>query len=266
MLLLGLAVIIFMFTLAVFAPRISRQDPYQTSLKEMDVLQPPSSEHLMGTDDLGRDVFSRMVYGARISLSVGFVAVIISLLIGVTLGAVSGFYGGKTDFIIMRLVEIMMCLPTIYFILIVITFLGPGITNVMVVIGLTSWAGLARLVRAEFLTQKERDYVMAAQACGTSNLKIIFKHILPNALAPIFVSATLGVGGAILIESSLSFLGLGVQVPVPSWGSVLTTGSHYIDYAWWLTFFPGLAILITVLSFNLAGEGLRNILDPRLKK
>lgn len=264
MIFFGLTVVIFMLAIAVFAPLISTHDPYQTSLREADILQPPSRMHLMGTDDLGRDVFSRMVYGARISLSVGFVAVVISLLIGVTLGAFSGFYGGKTDFVIMRLVEIMMCLPTIYFILIVITFLGPGIINVMVVIGLTSWAGLTRMVRAEFLTQKQRDYVMAARACGTINIKIIFKHILPNASAPIFVSATLGVGGAILIESSLSFLGLGVQVPVSSWGNILATGRHYIDYAWWLTFFPGAAILVTVLSFNLVGDSLRNILDPRL--
>ncbi|MFH1857234.1 MAG: ABC transporter permease [Candidatus Omnitrophota bacterium] len=264
-LLFGSAVILFMFATAIFAPFIAGHDPYRTSLTEDDMLQPPSLKHFMGTDDLGRDIFSRMVYGARISLSVGFVAVAISLLVGVVLGAISGFYGGKVDFVIMRFVEIMMCLPRIYFILMIITFLGPNITNVMIVIGLTSWAGLARMVRAEFLTQKERDYVLAARACGSSNLKIIFRHILPNASAPIFVSAALGVGGAILIESALSFLGLGVQAPVPSWGNILSVGRHYIDYAWWLTLFPGLAILLTVLSFNLVGERLRDILDPRLK-
>jgi peptide/nickel transport system permease protein len=254
-----------MFTVAIFAPFIATHDPYKTSLKPEDYLRPPSKVHLMGTDDLGRDVFSRMVYGARISLSVGFVAISIALLIGVTLGAISGFYGGKIDIIIMRIVEIMICFPRIYLILMVIVFWGPSIINVMVIIGLTSWAGLARMVRAEFLTQKERDYVMAARACGTSNFKIIFKHILPNAAAPIYVNATLGVGGAILIESALSFLGLGVQIPTPTWGNILNIGRHYIDYAWWLTLFPGLAILFTVLSFNLVGEGLRDILDPRLK-
>ncbi len=261
----GLILIMFMFGVAIFAPLIATYDPYQTSLSEEDILQPPSIQHFMGTDDLGRDLFSRMVYGSRISLRVGFVAVAISLLIGVTLGAIAGFYGGKIDFAIMRLVEIMMCLPRIYFILMIIVFLGPNIIYVMIVIGLTSWAGLTRMVRAEFLTQKERDYVLAAHACNTPNVKIIFKHILPNAAAPIFVSATLGVGGAILIESALSFLGFGVQIPTPSWGNILTVGRHYIDYAWWLTLFPGLAILITVLSFNLVGEGLRDILDPRLK-
>jgi peptide/nickel transport system permease protein len=166
----------------------------------------------------------------------------------------------------MRIVEVMYCFPTFFLIMMVITFLGPSIVHVMVVIGLTSWPGLCRLVRAEFLTLRERDFVFSARVEGVSAPRIIFRHILPNAMAPVYVSATLSVGGAILVESALSFLGLGVQIPDPSWGNILTAGKSYIDYAWWLTFFPGSAILVTVLGFNLVGEGIRDILDPKMSK
>jgi len=262
---MGLAVILIMFLVAVFANFIAPYDPEEINLEPDARLQAPSMNHLLGTDDLGRDVFSRMVYGARISLSVGFVAVFLSLVIGVTVGAIAGYFGGWVDTLIMRIVEIVMCFPRIFLILMLIAFLGPNIIIVMAVIGLTGWTGLARLVRAEFLSLKERDYVQAARALGAGDRRIIFKHILPNALSPVYVSAVLGVGGAILIESSLSFLGLGVQIPTPSWGNILTSGMHYIESAWWLMLFPGLAILITVLSYNLVGETLRDILDPRLK-
>ncbi|MFH1877421.1 MAG: ABC transporter permease [Candidatus Omnitrophota bacterium] len=265
-LILGIVVVIFMGGVALFAPLVATQNPLEMDLSPGGRLQPPSPEHFMGTDNLGRDVFSRMVYGARISLSVGFIAVCISLVIGIFLGGVSGYYGGVVDAFVTRLVEIMYCLPVFFLIMMVITFLGPGIVNVMVVIGLTSWAGLCRLVRAEFLTLRERDFVHSARVQGVSDTRIIFRHILPNAMTPVYVSATLSVGSAILVESALSFLGLGVQIPVPSWGNILTSGKDYIDYAWWLTLFPGLAILITVLSFNLIGEGLRDLLDPKLKK
>ena len=261
----GLAVILIMFLVAVFANFIAPYDPEEIILDPDARLQAPSMKHLLGTDDLGRDVFSRMVYGARISLSVGFVAVFLSLVIGVTVGAIAGYFGGWVDTLLMRIVEIVMCFPRIFLILMLIAFLGPNIIIVMAVIGLTGWTGLARLVRAEFLSLKERDYVQAARALGAGDRRIIFKHILPNALSPVYVSAVLGVGGAILIESSLSFLGLGVQIPTPSWGNILTSGMHYIESAWWLMLFPGLAILITVLSYNLVGETLRDILDPRLK-
>ncbi|MBD3426339.1 MAG: ABC transporter permease subunit [Candidatus Omnitrophica bacterium] len=264
--LFGTVIIILMTASAVLAPFIATHDPLEINLSAETRLQAPSLEHFFGTDSLGRDIFSRMVYGARISLSVGFIAVIISLVIGVILGGISGYYGGRVDQIVMRLVEVMYCFPTFFLIMIVITFLGPSIVNVMVVIGLTSWAGLCRLVRAEFLTLRERDFVYSARVQGVSNRRIIFRHILPNALAPVYVSATLSVGAAILVESALSFLGLGVQIPTPSWGNILTMGKNYIDYAWWLTLFPGLAILITVLSFNLIGEGLRETLDPKLKE
>ena len=262
----GVTIVTIMAIVAILAPVIATYNPLEMDLSSETRLQAPSWEHFFGTDNLGRDVFSRMVYGSRISLSVGFIAVFISLLIGLLLGGLSGYYGGWVDAVIMRLVEVMYCFPTFFLIMMVITFLGPNIINVMVVIGLTSWAGLCRLVRAEFLTLRERDFVSSAKVQGIPDIRIIFRHILPNAMAPVYVSATLSVGGAILVESALSFLGLGVQIPTPSWGNILTSGKNYIDYAWWLTLFPGLAILITVLSFNLIGETLREMLDPRLRE
>ncbi|MFH1836596.1 MAG: ABC transporter permease [Candidatus Omnitrophota bacterium] len=260
----GIIIISVMALMALFAPLIAGQDPLEIDHDAR--LEAPSQEHVFGTDNLGRDIFSRMVYGARVSLSVGFIAVFISLVIGVSLGGLSGYYGGWVDNVIMRLVEIMYCFPTFFLIMMIITFLGPSIVNVMVVIGLTSWAGLCRLVRAEFLTLRERDFVHSAKVQGVSDARIIFRHILPNAMAPVYVSATLSVGGAILVESALSFLGLGVQIPNPSWGNILTVGKNYMDYAWWLTVFPGFAILLTVLSFNLIGEGLRERLDPKFRE
>jgi peptide/nickel transport system permease protein len=225
----------------------------------------PSIEHPIGTDHLGRDVLSRMLYGARISLAVGFVAVGISICIGILVGSIAGYYGGVVDTILMRFVDIMMCFPVFFLVLTVIALLGPNIFNVMVVIGITSWMGTSRLVRAEFLSLKEREFVLAARALGLTDRRIIFRHILPNALAPVIVSASLGVAGAILLEAGLSFLGFGVQPPSPSWGNILTEGRTYIFDAWWLTIFPGFAILITVLAFNLVGEGLRDALDPKLR-
>lgn len=262
----GLVIILVMFSVAVFAPLIATHDPYETDVSPEARLQPPSRAHLFGTDDLGRDIFSRMVYGARISLTVGFIAVFIMLVIGVTLGALAGYYGGRVDAFIMRIVETLLCVPRLYLILIMLVIFGPSIVSVMIVIGLTSWTGLARLVRAEFLSLRERDFVAAAKAMGASDTRIIFRHILPNTMGIIFVTATLSVGSAVLIESGLSFLGLGVQIPTPTWGNILTTGRNYLDYAWWMMLFPGLAILVTVLSFNMVGDGLRNILDPRMKR
>ncbi|MBN1823212.1 MAG: ABC transporter permease [Endomicrobiales bacterium] len=260
----GLTVIAVLFLLALLSQVLSPYGTFEQNLGSR--LNPPSLKHLLGTDDLGRDVFSRMLYGIRISLSVGFVAVGISVLIGTLLGMISGFFGGKIDTVIMRLVDIMLCFPSFFLILIVIAFLEPNIYNVMVVIGLTSWPGLTRLVRAEVLSLKEREFIQAARLLGISNFRIFFIHLLPNVVSPILVAATLGVGDAILTESGLSFLGLGVQPPVPSWGQMLTAGKEYIYVAWWLSLFPGLAILFTVLAFNLLGEGLRDILDPRLLK
>jgi peptide/nickel transport system permease protein len=228
-------------------------------------LMPPDSEHLLGTDDRGRDVLARMVHGSRVSLSVGFVAVSIATFIGICLGAMAGFYGGKVDVLISRAIEVMMCFPSFFLILTVMAYLKPSIYNIMIIIGVTGWPGIARLVRGEFLKQRQLDYVTAAHAVGASNSRIIFYHILPNSLAPVLVSATFGIAGAILTESALSYLGFGVPPPTPSWGEILSQSKHYIDFAWWLTIFPGAAIFLTVTAYNLVGEGLRDAVDPRLK-
>jgi peptide/nickel transport system permease protein len=259
---LGLAIILSLAIVALLAPIISPYEP--TEIDVYNVLSPPSPEHPFGTDDLGRDLLSRMIWGSRVSLKVGFVAVAIAITIGTILGAIAGYYGGKIDAIIMRFVDIMLAFPTFFLILAVIAIVEPSISTIMIIIGITGWMDVARLVRAEFLTLKERDFVLAARAIGASDRRIIFRHILPNALSPVFVAATFGIAGAILIESGLSFLGLGVQPPDPSWGNILTSGKDNITVAWWLSLFPGLAILITVLSYNLVGEGLRDALDPRL--
>ncbi|MDD5131175.1 MAG: ABC transporter permease [bacterium] len=258
----GLVIITILVAVALLAPKIVPYEP--TSQNILERLQKPSIRHWLGTDELGRDVLSRIIYGARISLSVGFIAVGISLFIGVFFGALAGFYGHWIDSLIMRFVDIMFCFPSFFLILMIIAVLGPNIYNVMIIIGITSWPGIARLVRGEILSVKEREYVYAAKAIGASDLRIIFKHILPNALGPVLVTATLGIADAILVESGLSFLGLGVQPPMPSWGNILTSGKDYIESAWWLTLFPGLAILVTILSYNLIGEGLREVIDPKL--
>lgn len=250
--------------LALFAPWIAPYDPSYIDLT--GILQPPSLQHLMGTDDLGRDVFSRMVYGARISLLVGFVAVGIAVSIGVFFGALAGYYGGWVDKLVMRFVDVMLCFPSFFLILAVIAFLQPSIFNIMIVIGFTSWMGVARLVRAEFLKLRKQDFVLAAQTLGVSDNRIIWRYMLPNALTPVWVNVTLGIAAAILVESGLSFLGIGVQPPTASWGNILTDGKANIEIAWWLSLFPGLAILITVLGYNLLGEGLRDELDPRQKR
>lgn len=260
----GLVLVTGMFVVAVAASWLAPYDPEFINLKE--VLMPPSPAHLLGTDILGRDVLSRIIFGARVSLLVGFVAVGIATLIGVLVGCLAGYYQGWVDRILMRLVDMMLCFPVFFLILAVIAFLGPNIWNIMAVIGFTSWMGVARLVRAEFLSLREREFVVAAQSLGASDARIICRHLLPNALTPVMVSATLGVAGAILVESALSFLGLGVQPPTPSWGNILTMGKDNIEIAWWLSVFPGLAILVTVMSYNLLGEGIREAIDPRLKE
>ncbi len=259
---LGAITILLLITVSILAPFLAPHDPSKIDVHH--VLSPPSKKHPLGTDELGRDLLSRIIWGSRVSLKVGFVAVGISILIGIVIGASAGFYGGLIDTILMRFVDIMLAFPTFFLILAVISILEQNIFTIMVVIGITSWMDVARLVRAEFLSLKEKDFVSAARAVGVSDKRLIFKHILPNAISPVFVAATFGVAGAILIESGLSFLGLGVQPPDPSWGNILTAGKDNIEVAWWLSLFPGFAILITVLSYNLVGEGLRDALDPRL--
>ncbi len=260
----GLAVVVLLFIVSFLAPWISPYDAGAIDLQS--ILQPPSAKHLFGTDPLGRDVLSRMIWGAGISLKVGFVATGIAIVIGTLLGAAAGYYGRWVDALIMRFVDIMLCFPTFFLILAVIAFLEPSIWNIMFIIGATGWMGITRLVRADFISLKERDFVQAARAIGASDLRIIFRHLLPNAMASILVAATLGVAGAILTESALSFLGIGVQPPTPSWGNMLTAGKDNIDIAWWLSLYPGLAILVTVLGYNLLGEGIRDALDPRLRR
>jgi peptide/nickel transport system permease protein len=260
----GLLIVLGFFALSALTPTIAPYNP--STIDVNNILAPPSKAHLFGTDDLGRDVFTRMLYGTGISLKVGFVAVGIAVLIGTVLGAISGYYGGIMDVIIMRFVDIMLCFPSFFLILAVIAFMEPSIFNIMAVIGLTSWMGITRLVRAEFLSLRERDFVLAVKAMGASNTRIIFGHILPNAMAPVLVSATLGIAAAVLTESALSFLGIGVQPPTPSWGNMLTQGQNVLGIAWWLSFYPGMAILITVLGYNLLGEGIRDAIDPRLRQ
>ncbi len=258
----GALIVLVMFVLAALAPAVGR-DPGAIDIANR--LQSPSWQYPFGTDDLGRDVLVRILYGARISLLVGFVAVGIATFIGILLGALAGYYGRWIDSLVMRFVDIMLCFPAFFLILAVIAFLQPSIWNIMIIIGLTSWMGVARLVRAEFLSLRERDFVLAARAIGAKDSRIIFRHILPNAISPVLVSATLGVAGAILTESALSFLGIGVQPPTPSWGNMLIAGKQTLGTAWWLSVFPGLAILLTVLGYNLLGEGIRDAMDPRIR-
>jgi peptide/nickel transport system permease protein len=248
-------------SMALLMPPIPHS-PYEIHLVEK--LRPPSHKYLMGTDDLGRDVASRMIHGAGVSLKVGFVAVAIALFIGVLAGAMAGYYGGVIDILTSRLIEIVMCFPFFFLILAVIAFLPPNIFNIMVVIGITRWTSIARYTRGEFMRLKNQEFAEAARALGASNRKIIFRHILPNSLAPVLVSATFGIANAILIEAALSFLGLGIQPPTASWGGILSLAKQFIEVAWWLATFPGLAIFITVTAYNILGEGLRDASDPRI--
>lgn len=264
MLAAGLFIVGSVSVAALLAPFLAPFDPLALDVNA--ILTPPGSAHLLGTDALGRDVLARLLYGGRVSLWVGFVAVGISVAIGLFLGLCSGYFGGLIDEAIMRGVDVMLCFPSFFLILAVIAFLTPSLTNIMAVIGLTSWMGVARLVRAETLALRSRDFVLAARVSGMGAPGILLYHILPNAAAPVLVSATLGVAGAILTESSLSFLGLGVQPPTPSWGNMLMEGKEVLEVAPWLSIFPGLAILFTVLGYNLIGESLRDILDPRLRQ
>lgn len=260
----GFAIILLLVLCAIFAPLIA---PYMYDAQNLpEMLRPPSREHLFGTDDLGRDVFSRVVYGSRISLQVGFIAVGISLIIGTVLGALAGYYGGVVDYCISAVTDIAWAFPMTLLAIAFIAALGPSLVNVMIAVALVSWAGYARLIRGQFLSLRESEFVEAARVLGMSDLRIIFRHILPNSLAPIIVMTTLEVPKAIIVESSLSFLGLGAQPPTPSWGSIMSAGRSYILDAPWIAVFPGLMIMIVVLGFNLFGDALRDTLDPRLRE
>jgi len=242
--------------------------PYGYGRTELKVReQAPSREHWLGTDDVGSDVLCRLIHGSRISLSVGFVAVGISSIIGIFIGAILGYFGGKVDFVGMRIVEIMMAIPTFFLIITIVAFFPRSLFNIMIIIGITSWTGDARFIRAEFFKLREQDFVQAAVSLGLPLRSILFRHMLPNGIAPVLVNATFGIAGAIFIEAALSFLGFGVAPPTPSWGQMLSLGvSTTGRFLWWLTLSPGLAIFFTVMAYNLVGEGLRDSIDPRLRK
>jgi peptide/nickel transport system permease protein len=261
---IGGIVVLVLVVLAVFAPVLSPRDPNRPDVKQ--ILAEPSRSHPLGTDQLGRDVLSRMLFGSRVSLAVGFVSVGIATAIGVVLGSIAGYRGGLVDASVMRLVDLMLVFPRFFLLLAVLAFIKPSIWTIMAVIGLTGWMGVTRLVRAEFLALKEREFVLWSHAIGASGFRVIWRHILPNAMAPVLVAMTLGIPAAILTESGLSFLGLGVQPPYATWGNILNEGKDTIEIGWWLSFYPGVAILLTVLSYNLLGEGIRDALDPRLRQ
>ena len=268
--LIGMSYILLMSLLAVTAPLWVPQvlgDPFftdTTTLLERRLL-PPSLQHPMGTDDLGRDELGRVIYGARISLSIGVVATIVSLFLGLIMGGLSGFYGGMTDASIMRLTDVFLAFPYILFAILLISVMGPGVTSLVVAIGILGWTTIARVFRSSILTVKENEYVDAARAMGANSGRILIRHIMPNSMAPIIVYATMAVGGVILSEAALSFLGLGVQPPTPSWGRMLSESQNYMTTYPWLFIWPGLAILLTVLAFVLLGDGLRDALDVKMK-
>ena len=265
----GLSVLLLMGGAAVFAPKLAPWDPARQMLLKR--LRPPMwqerglREHPLGTDHLGRDILSRILYGGRISLGVGLTAVTLSALLGVTLGLLAGFFGGRADAFIMRVVDVFLAIPYILLAMGVVFALGPSLFNVILVMAVTRWVQFARIVRADVLSIRERDFVAGARARGNRPLRVLLHHVLPNALTPIIVVATLELAFMIIYESALSFLGLGVQPPTPTWGWMLADGRNYLATAWWLATFPGLAIMLTVLAVNLLGDWLRDTLDPRLK-
>lgn len=258
----GTIFIIALFIVAVFAPLIAPYSPFKTDF--FKTLQGPSSEHLLGTDDLGRDVLSRLLYGARISITIGFISVAIGLIVGVPLGAISGYYGGKIDMFVQRLVDIMMAFPGMLLAIIIVAIMGVGLVNAMIAVGIVSIPTYIRLVRGSVLSIKNREFVQAAKAIGARDPVIIWKHVLPHCLAPIIVQSSLQIGIAILWAAGLGFLGLGAQAPTPEWGAMLSQGRSYIRTAHHVTTYPGIAIMLSVLGFNLLGDGLRDALDPRM--
>ena len=266
MALLGLGILVILVLLALFADVIADYDTVVIKQNLANRLKGPSAEHWLGTDEFGRDIFASLIHGARVSLKVGIIAVGISIVLGGILGALAGFYGGKIDNIIMRVMDVFLAVPSILLAIAIVSALGPSILNLMVAISISSVPSYARIVRASVLSIRDQEFVEAARAIGANNARIIFRHIIPNSLAPVIVQGTLGVASAILSTAGLSFIGLGIQPPAPEWGSMLSGGRQYLRYAWWVTTFPGVAIMITILSLNLLGDGLRDALDPRLKQ
>lgn len=259
----GAVVLALILLMAVFAPALAPEDPLEQDYGR--VLAAPSADNLLGTDQFGRDVLSRIVVGSRQSLQVAAIAILIASSIGTFLGLVTGYFGGWLDMVVQRLIDMQLAFPGILFALAVVSVLGPGLRNAMIAVGISLVPAFARMVRGSVLSARENAYVEAAQVIGASQARVVFLHILPNVLAPIMVLATVAIAWAILIGASLSFLGLGAQLPKPEWGLDLATSREYLREAWWMSTFPGLAIMLTVVSVNLVGEGLRDALDPRLR-
>jgi peptide/nickel transport system permease protein len=259
---IGAAGILLLVTISLLAPIIA---PFEPTAQIARRFTEPSWTHIMGTDDVGRDVFSRLVFGARVSLWVGVVAVSISTLVGVTCGLIAGFFGGIVDNVLMRLVDVLLAFPGLILAIIIASYLGPSLTNTMIAIGIVGAPHKARIARAPVLSILTEDYILAARVLGASDGRILLRYVLPNAMAPLIVSTSLSLSGAILADAGLSFLGLGTQPPDPSWGAMLQEGRRFMEDAWWMALYPGLGIMLAVLSFNLLGDGLRDILDPRLR-
>ena len=259
----GLVVVLAVTTMAVLAPVLAPYDPYRQNLRR--VLQPPSSTHWLGTDNVGRDLLSRVIYGARVSLFVGFTATLVSAVLGVAIGLVAGYFGGKLDNAIMRLTDAFMCFPYLIFVLALAAALGPGLTNIVVAFCFLGWTGFARIVRGQVLLIRELPYIEAARVAGVGEARVMFRHVLPNTLAPVIVAASITIGIAILTESGTAFLGLGAEPPTASWGKELRLGYTYMERAPLFSLVPGLLITATVLAFNFVGDGLRDALDPRLR-
>jgi peptide/nickel transport system permease protein len=259
---IGAAGILLLVVVSLLAPLIA---PFEPTAQIAKRFTEPSMTYMMGTDDVGRDVFSRLIYGARVSLWVGVVAVSISTVLGVTCGMIAGYFGGVVDNVLMRLVDILLAFPGLILAIIIASYLGPSLTNAMIAIGVVGAPHKARIARAPVLSILTEDYIVAARVLGASNARILVQHVLPNAMAPLIVSTSLSLSGAILADAGLSFLGLGTQPPDPSWGAMLQEGRRYMEDAWWMALYPGIAIMLAVLSFNLLGDGLRDILDPRLR-
>lgn len=259
----GLAIVGALVISAIFAPWIAPSDPLKMDFGAL--LQPPSRSHILGTDMYGRDIASRILYGSRVSLQVSFLIVTMGAGIGITAGGLAGYFGGLLDMIIMRLVDMLLAFPSILLALLIASVMGPGLTSVMVAVGAVSWLSFARVVRAEILSIKERDFITAARALGASDFRILVRHVLPNCIAPVIVLSTLQMATALIAAASLSFLGIGAQPPLPEWGSMLNEAQEFLREAWWYAFFPGMAIVITVLAINFVGDGLRDALDPKMR-
>ena len=266
MAMIGLGILTVLILLAVFADVIADYDEVAIKMNTEIRLQGPSRDHILGTDELGRDIFARMIHGARVSLQVGIIAVGIAILVGGSLGAIAGFYGGRLDNVIMRIMDVFLAIPSILLAISIVSALGSSMPNLMIAVGVSSIPSYARIVRASVLSIKDQEFIEAARAIGARDSRIIIKHILPNSLAPVIVQGTLGVAGAILSTAGLSFIGLGIEKPAPEWGAMLSGGRQHLRDAWHVTTFPGIAIMITILSLNLLGDGLRDALDPRLKQ